>query len=48
MSDAANIAGRSERLHARRVPRWLGAGVALALLMLVLLAVLLLIVPVIT
>lgn len=37
-----------ERLHARRVPRWLGAGVALALLMLVMLAVLLLIVPVIT
>ena len=37
-----------ERLHARRVPRWLGAGVALTLLMLVMLAVLLLIVPVIT
>ena len=37
-----------ERLHERRVPRWLGAGVALALLMLVMLAVLLLIVPVIT
>lgn len=37
-----------ERLHARRVPRWLGAGVALALLVVVLLAVLLLIVPVIT
>lgn len=37
-----------ERLHVRRVPRWLGAGLALALLMLVLLAVLLLIVPVIT
>jgi predicted PurR-regulated permease PerM len=37
-----------ERLHARRVPRWLGAGLALALLMLVLLAVVLLIVPVIT
>jgi predicted PurR-regulated permease PerM len=37
-----------ERLHARRVPRWLGAGVALALLGLVVLSVLLLIVPVIT
>ena len=37
-----------ERLHARRVPRWLGAGLAIALLMLVLLAVVLLIVPVIT
>jgi len=37
-----------ERLHARRVPRWLGAGMAIALLMLVLLAVMLLIVPVIT
>jgi len=37
-----------ERLHARRVPRWLGAGLAIAALMLVLLAVLLLIVPVIT
>ena len=37
-----------ERLHARRVPRWLGAGLAIALLMLVLLAVMLLIVPVIT
>jgi predicted PurR-regulated permease PerM len=37
-----------ERLRARRVPRWLGAGLAIALLMLILLAVLLLIVPVIT
>lgn len=37
-----------ERLHANRVPRWLGAGLAIALLMLVLLAVVLLIVPVIT
>lgn len=37
-----------ERLHARRVPRWLGAGVAITLLGLVLLAVVLLIVPVIT
>jgi predicted PurR-regulated permease PerM len=37
-----------EWLHARRVPRWLGAGLAIAALMLVLLAVLLLIVPVIT
>ncbi|MDZ4294241.1 MAG: AI-2E family transporter [Hydrogenophaga sp.] len=37
-----------ERLHARHVPRWLGAGLAIAALMLVLLAVLLLIVPVIT
>lgn len=37
-----------ERLHVRRVPRWLGAGLAIALLMLVLLAVVLLIVPVIT
>ncbi|MEW6481200.1 MAG: AI-2E family transporter [Pseudomonadota bacterium] len=37
-----------ERLHARRIPRWLGAGVAITLLMLVLLAVVLLIVPVIT
>ena len=37
-----------EKLNDRRVPRWLGAGVAIALLMLVLLAVLLLIVPVIT
>lgn len=37
-----------ERLHAKRVPRWLGAGLAIAALMLVLLAVLLLIVPVIT
>ncbi|MCB2017959.1 MAG: AI-2E family transporter [Hydrogenophaga sp.] len=37
-----------EKLHGRRVPRWLGAGVAIALLMLVVLAVILLIVPVIT
>lgn len=37
-----------EWLHARRIPRWLGAGLAITLLMLVLLAVLLLIVPVIT
>jgi predicted PurR-regulated permease PerM len=37
-----------ERLHARRVPRWLGAGLAITLLMLVLMAVMLLIVPVIT
>jgi predicted PurR-regulated permease PerM len=37
-----------ERLHAKRVPRWLGAGLAITALMLVLLAVLLLIVPVIT
>jgi len=37
-----------ERLHARRVPRWLGAGLALAFLVLVALAVVLLIVPVIT
>ena len=37
-----------ERLHARRVPRWLGAGLAIALLMLVMFAVVLLIVPVIT
>lgn len=37
-----------EKLHARRVPRWLGAGVAIAMLMLVLAAVVLLIVPVIT
>jgi predicted PurR-regulated permease PerM len=37
-----------ERLHARRVPRWLGAGLAIAMLMLALMAVLLLIVPVIT
>ncbi|MCW5655693.1 AI-2E family transporter [Hydrogenophaga sp.] len=37
-----------ERLHARRVPRWLGAGLAIAGLMLVLTAVVLLIVPVIT
>jgi len=37
-----------ERLHGSGVPRWLGAGLALTLLVLVLLAVLLLIVPVIT
>ena len=37
-----------EKLHVRRVPRWLGAGLAITLLMLVLLAVALLIVPVIT
>lgn len=37
-----------ERLHARRIPRWLGAGLAITMLMLVLLAVVLLIVPVIT
>jgi len=37
-----------EKLHARRVPRWLGAGMAITLLMLVLAAVVLLIVPVIT
>lgn len=37
-----------EGLYRRRVPRWLGAGVAIALLMLVLLAVVLLIVPVVT
>lgn len=37
-----------ERLHARHIPRWLGAGMAITLLMLVLAAVMLLIVPVIT
>ena len=37
-----------EKLNDRRIPRWLGAGVAIAALMLVLLAVVLLIVPVIT
>ena len=37
-----------EWLRARRVPRWLGAGLAISLLMLVMLAVVLLIVPVIT
>ena len=37
-----------ERLHAWRCPRWLGAGLAIALLLLVLAAVVLLIVPVIT
>lgn len=37
-----------EKLHARRIPRWLGAGVAIALLMLAALAVVLLIVPVVS
>lgn len=37
-----------EWLAGRRVPRWLGAGLAIALLMLVLLAVVLIIVPVVT
>lgn len=37
-----------EAMHGKRIPRWLGAGVAIFLLMLVLLAVVLLIVPVIT
>ncbi|WP_374409099.1 AI-2E family transporter [Hydrogenophaga sp.] len=37
-----------EKLNDRRVPRWLGGGVAIALLMMVLIAVMLLIVPVIT
>jgi len=37
-----------ERLHARRVPRWLGAGLSIASVMLVLVSVVLLIVPVIT
>lgn len=37
-----------EKLHARRVPRWLGAGMALVLLGTVVAAVLLLIVPVVT
>lgn len=37
-----------ESLHAKGLPRWLGAGVAIVLLMLVLLAVALMIVPVIT
>lgn len=37
-----------EKLHARRIPRWLGAGLALTMLGLVMLAVVLLIVPVIT
>lgn len=37
-----------EKLHDRRLPRWLGAGLAIAMLMLVVLAVMLLIVPVIT
>ena len=37
-----------EKMYARRVPRWLGAGVALVLLGAVVLAVMLLIVPVVT
>ncbi len=37
-----------ERLHAWRVPRWFGAGLAIVLLMAVLLAVALMIVPVVT
>ena len=37
-----------EKLHAYKVPRWLGAGLAIAMLMLVMAAVVLLIVPVIT
>ena len=37
-----------ERLHASHIPRWLGAGMAIFLLMLVMTAVMLLIVPVIT
>lgn len=37
-----------ERLHARRVPRWFGAGLAITFLSLALLLVVLLIVPVIT
>lgn len=37
-----------ERMHARRIPRWLGAGMAIAVLMLLLLAVALMIVPVVT
>lgn len=37
-----------ERMHDRRVPRWLGAALSIALLMLVLLAVALMIVPVVT
>lgn len=37
-----------EKLNDRRVPRWLGGGVAIALLMMVMIAVMLLIVPVIT
>lgn len=37
-----------EKLHARGLPRWLGAGIALALVILVVLSVALLIVPVIT
>jgi predicted PurR-regulated permease PerM len=37
-----------ERMHHRRVPRWLGAGVAITVLMLVMVAVALLIVPVVS
>jgi len=37
-----------ERMAARRVPRWLGAGLAIAVLMLVMVAVALLIVPVVS
>ncbi|NIC43217.1 AI-2E family transporter [Aquabacterium sp. A08] len=37
-----------DRWHARRVPRWLGAGLAIGVFMLVLLAVALMIVPVVT
>jgi len=37
-----------ERLHARGLPRWLGAGISILLLMAIMAAVLLLIVPVIT
>ena len=37
-----------ERMHARRVPSWLGAGLAISVLMLVLIAVALLIVPVVS
>jgi len=37
-----------ERLHEKRIPRWLGAGVAISLLSLVMMLVVLLIVPVIT
>jgi len=37
-----------ERMHARHVPRWLGAALAIALLMVLLLAVALMIVPVVT
>ncbi len=37
-----------ERMHAHHIPRWLGAALAISLLMLVLLAVALMIVPVVT